>query len=45
VPPARATRPDGSKAGLCRYTTRPALSDERAQINDSAQVESKVETP
>jgi hypothetical protein len=29
---------------LCRYT-RPALSDERVQINAAGQVELKLETP
>ena len=30
---------------LCRYITRPALADERVQLNDAGQVELKVKTP
>ena len=30
---------------LCRYITRPALSDERVQLNDAGQVELKLKTP
>jgi hypothetical protein len=30
---------------LCRYITRPALSDERVQLNASGQVELKLKTP
>ncbi len=30
---------------LCRYITRPALSDERVQLNAAGQVELKLETP
>jgi Putative transposase len=30
---------------LCRYITRPALSDERVQFNAAAQVELKLKTP
>lgn len=30
---------------LCRYITRPALSDERVQVNASGQVELKLKTP
>jgi hypothetical protein len=30
---------------LCRYITRPALSDERVQINAAGQVELKLKTP
>ena len=30
---------------LCRYTTRPALSDRRVQLNDAGQVELKLKTP
>jgi hypothetical protein len=30
---------------LCRYITRPALSDERVQVNAAAQVELKFTTP
>lgn len=30
---------------LCRYISRPALSDERVQLNDASQVELKLETP
>ena len=30
---------------LCRYITRPALADERLQLNDAAQVELKLKTP
>jgi hypothetical protein len=30
---------------LCRYTTRPALSDERVQLNAAGQVELKLKTP
>ena len=30
---------------LCRYITRPALSDERLQLNDAGQVELKLKTP
>jgi hypothetical protein len=30
---------------LCRYITRPALSDERVQLNAAGQVELKVKTP
>jgi Putative transposase len=30
---------------LCRHITRPALSDERVQLNDTGQVELKLETP
>jgi len=30
---------------LCRYITRPALSDERVQINVAGQVELKLKTP
>jgi hypothetical protein len=30
---------------LCRYITRPALSDERVQLNEAGQVELKLETP
>jgi len=29
---------------LCRYITRPALSDERVQLNDAGQVELKLKT-
>jgi len=31
--------------GLCRYITRPALSDERVQLNAAGQVELKLKTP
>lgn len=30
---------------LCRYITRPALSDERVQVNASGQLELKLKTP
>jgi len=30
---------------LCRYITRPALSDERVQLNDAGQVELELKTP
>jgi hypothetical protein len=30
---------------LCRYITRPALSDERVQLNAAGQVEPKLKTP
>jgi hypothetical protein len=30
---------------LCRYITRPALSDERVQLNDTGQVELRLKTP
>lgn len=30
---------------LCRYITRPALSDERVQFNAAGQVELKLKTP
>ena len=30
---------------LCRYITRPALADERVQLNDAGQVELKLKTP
>lgn len=30
---------------LCRYITRPALSDERIQLNAAGQVEFKLKTP
>lgn len=30
---------------LCRYFTRPALSDERVQLNASGQVELKLKKP
>ena len=30
---------------LCRYITRPALSDERVQVNAAGQVELKLKTP
>jgi hypothetical protein len=30
---------------LCRYITRPALSDERAQLNAAGQVELRLKTP
>lgn len=30
---------------LCRYITRPALSDERVQLNTAGQVELKLKTP
>ena len=30
---------------LCRYITRPALSDERLQLNDAGQLELKLKTP
>ncbi len=30
---------------LCRYITRPALSDERVQLNAAGQVELKLQTP
>jgi hypothetical protein len=30
---------------LCRYITRPALSDERVRLNDGGQVELKLKTP
>jgi hypothetical protein len=30
---------------LCRYITRPALSDERVRLNDAGQVELKLKTP
>ena len=30
---------------LCRNITRPALPDERVQLNDAGQVESKLKTP
>jgi hypothetical protein len=30
---------------LCRYITRPALSDQRVQLNDAGQVELKLKTP
>ncbi|MCZ8177375.1 MAG: transposase [Burkholderiaceae bacterium] len=30
---------------LCRYITRPALSDERVQLNAAGQVELKLKTP
>jgi hypothetical protein len=30
---------------LCRYITRPALSDERVQLNVAGQVELKLKTP
>jgi hypothetical protein len=30
---------------LCRYITRPALSDERVQLNAARQVELKLKTP
>jgi hypothetical protein len=30
---------------LCRYITRPALSDERIQLNAAGQVELKLKTP
>ncbi len=30
---------------LCRYITRPALSDERVQLNAACQVELKLKTP
>jgi len=30
---------------LCRYITRPALSDQRVQINAAGQVELKLKTP
>jgi len=30
---------------LCRYITRPALANERVQINDAGQVELKLKTP
>ena len=30
---------------LCRYITRPALSDERVQLNGAGQVELKLKTP
>ena len=30
---------------LCRYITRPALSEERVQLNAAGQVELKLETP
>jgi hypothetical protein len=29
---------------LCRYITRPALSDERVQLNGAGQVELKLKT-
>jgi hypothetical protein len=29
---------------LCRYITRPALADERVQLNDAGQVELKLKT-
>jgi hypothetical protein len=31
--------------GLCRYITRPALSDERVQLNAAGQVKLKLKTP
>ena len=30
---------------LCRYITRPALADERVQLNDAGQVALKLKTP
>lgn len=30
---------------LCRYITRPALSDQRVQLNAAGQVELKLKTP
>ena len=30
---------------LCRYITRPALCDERVQLNTAGQVELKLKTP
>ena len=30
---------------LCRYITRPSLSDERVQLNAAGQVELELETP
>jgi hypothetical protein len=30
---------------LCRYITRPALSDERVQLNAAGQVELELKTP
>jgi hypothetical protein len=30
---------------LCRYITRPALSDERVQVNDAGRLELKLKTP
>ena len=30
---------------LCRYITRPALADERVQLNAAGQVELKLKTP
>jgi hypothetical protein len=30
---------------LCRYITRPSLSDERVQLNSAGQVELKLKTP
>ena len=30
---------------LCRYITRPALSDQRVQLNAAGQVELELETP
>ena len=30
---------------LCRYITRPSLSDERVQLNAAGQVELKLKTP
>ena len=30
---------------LCRYITRPALSDERIQVDAAGQVELELETP
>ena len=32
-------------ASLCRYITRPALSDERVKLNDAGQVELGLKTP
>ena len=32
-------------AQLCRYITRPALSDKRVQLNDAGQMELKLKTP
>ena len=46
VPPVRVESHDRKRLEqLCRYITRPALSDERVQLNAAGQVELKLKTP
>jgi transposase len=46
TPPVRVEANDRKRVEqLCRYITRPALSDERVQLNAAGQVELKLKTP